>query len=172
MKRDVAARPALGPLSWFPSPMLEARNPARAIFIAWALSIAGSFALAAVGRFIAPHLASPQFPEMPVAALLLLMVVFAPVLETLIMAAVLEILLRLRVPPAAAILLSTLGWAVAHSMQAAAWGLVIWWPFLIFSTLYVVWRQRGYVAALAVPAAAHALQNLLPALLIAFGPKV
>jgi hypothetical protein len=56
---------------------------------------------------------------------------------------------------------------VAHSLAAPAWGLVIWWPFLIFSTLFVVWRQRGFLAGVGVAAAAHALQNLAPALLLA-----
>ena len=50
---------------------------------------------------------------------------------------------------------------------APAWGLVIWWPFLIFSTLFVVWRQRGFFAGVGVAAATHALQNLGPALLLA-----
>jgi membrane protease YdiL (CAAX protease family) len=97
-----------------------------------------------------------------------LLVVFAPFVETLIMAGFLSLLLRF-MSPAAAILTSALGWGVAHSLQAIGWGLVIWWPFLIFSTLYVVWRQRGVWAGLGVAAATHALQNTGPALLVAFG---
>jgi len=46
---------------------------------------------------------------------------------------------------------------------------VIWWPFLIFSTLFVVWRQRGFWTAVAVVATTHALQNLGPGLKVAFG---
>ena len=68
------------------------------------------------------------------ATALFLLVVFAPVVETLIMGGVLLILLRL-VSPAVAVILSSLGWGIAHSMGAPTWGLVIWWPFLIFSTL-------------------------------------
>jgi membrane protease YdiL (CAAX protease family) len=139
--------------------------------VAWLLSITGSLGLAALIRIVAPDLPTPQLPDLPPAVLLFLLVVFAPVVETLIMAAVLELLLRLRVTPAVAVLLSTAGWALAHSLQAAAWGLAIWWPFLIFSTLYVVWRQRSFAAGIAVPIAAHALQNLLPGLLIAFGAE-
>ena len=99
---------------------------------------------------------------------LLLLVVFAPLLETLIMAGFLSLLLRF-MPPAAAILVSAAGWAIAHSLQAVGWGLVIWWPFLIFSTLYVVWRQRGFWAGVGVAATTHALQNLGPGLVVAFG---
>ena len=97
-----------------------------------------------------------------------LLVLFAPLVETLIMGGVLSLLLRIA-NPTAAILLSALGWGVAHSSQALGWGLVIWWPFLIFSTLYVVWRQRGFWVAIGVVTATHALQNLGPSLLVAFG---
>ena len=45
-------------------------------------------------------------------------------------------------------------------------GGVIWWPFLIFSALYVVWRKRSVAWALAIPMAVHALNNLIPALLL------
>ena len=91
---------------------------------------------------------------------------FAPFVETLIMAAVLSLLLRV-VPPTAAVLASAVLWGIAHSLQAPVWGLVIWWPFLIFSTLYVVWRQRGTWTAIGVAATTHALQNLAPALVVA-----
>jgi uncharacterized protein (DUF983 family) len=66
-----------------------------------------------------------------------------------------------------AILISAAAWGAAHSLAAPAWGLVIWWPFLIFSTLFVVWRERGFLAGASVAAAAHALQNLGPAILLA-----
>ena len=99
---------------------------------------------------------------------LFLLVGFAPFVETLIMGAVLLILTAfLRRDVAVAV--SAIGWGAAHSMMAPMWGLVIWWPFLIFSILFVVWRQRSLAMAFLMPMAAHALQNLLPALLIAFG---
>jgi hypothetical protein len=46
---------------------------------------------------------------------------------------------------------------------------VIWWPFLVFSTLFVTWRDRSLWLAFALPMCVHALQNLPPALLIASG---
>ena len=99
---------------------------------------------------------------------LFMLVVFAPFVETLIMGGVISLFLRFTTPTAA-ILLSAVGWGVAHSTQALGWGLVIWWPFLIFSTLYVVWRQRGFWMAVGVVAATHALQNLGPGLMVAYG---
>jgi membrane protease YdiL (CAAX protease family) len=98
----------------------------------------------------------------------LLLFAFAPFVETLIMAALLTVLARF-MSPTFAVLISAALWGIAHSLQAAVWGLVIWWPFVIFSTLYMVWRERSVVAALGVATATHALQNLLPALKIAFG---
>jgi hypothetical protein len=59
---------------------------------------------------------------------------------------------------------------VAHSLQAPAWGLVIWWPFLIFSTVFLVWRERSLLGAFALVSLLHALHNLLPALRLVFAP--
>jgi hypothetical protein len=66
------------------------------------------------------------------------------------------------------VLTSAAGWGGPFA-PAPVWGLVIWWPFLIFSTLFVVWRQRGFWAGVGVAAATHALQNLGPGWTIAFG---
>ena len=87
--------------------------------------------------------------------------------ETLILAAFIT-LLRLVFSPTASVFLSAIGWGIAHSTQASAWGLVVWWPFLIMSMLYVVWRQRSFWNAIAVPAAVHMLQNAGPAYQIAY----
>ena len=154
-------------LKFLPAPLREPHRAWLSILVGWLLSIAGSIALAALSNLVAPTLASPDFPMKGMTAFLLL-VVFAPFIETLIMAGFLSLFLRF-LPPAAAILLSAVGWGIAHSTQALGWGLVIWWPFLIFSTLYVVWRQRGFWAGVGVAALTHALQNLGPGLLVAFG---
>jgi hypothetical protein len=154
-------------LKFLPAPLREPRRAWLAILTGWALSIVGSLLLALLSKTLAPALPSPEFPmQGPVAFLLL--VIFAPFLETLIMAGFLSLFLRF-MPAPAAILLSALGWAAVHSYEALGWGLVIWWPFLIFSTLYVVWRQRGVWAGVGVATATHALQNLGPGLLVAFG---
>jgi hypothetical protein len=154
-------------LRFLPAPLREPRRAWLAIPIGWALSILGSLALAALSKTIAPALPSPEFPVKGLMAFFLL-VVFSPIVETLIMAGFLSMFLRF-MPPAAAILLSAVGWGVAHSLEALGWGLVIWWPFLIFSTLFVVWRQRGFWAGVGVVAATHALQNVGPGWIVAFG---
>jgi membrane protease YdiL (CAAX protease family) len=94
--------------------------------------------------------------------------IFSPVLETMLMAGALSLLLRWLQPWQAAVV-SAIGWGLLHSSLAPLWGLVIWWPFLIFSTLYVTWRPRGWWTAVAIVSAVHILQNTGPAALIALG---
>ena len=166
MSDAVTSRPLVLPV--FPRLMLEPRRALLVIPVAFVLSIAGALALAALWSLIFPAAPQPDFGGVSGAAAIFALVIFAPVLETLIMAGVLALLLRL-LPPVGAVLASAALWGIAHSLLAPTWGLVIWWPFLIFSTLYVVWRQRSLLLALVVPATVHALQNLPPAVLIASG---
>ena len=167
-----SAEPArLSPaLSFLPSAIREPRRPWLAILVGWLTATIPSLLLAYLVSLLFPGLDQPEFKLPPMVALVAI-VVISPLVETLIMAAVMSLLLRF-VPAAVAILLSAAGWAIMHSLQASAWGLVIWWPFLVFSTLYVVWRQRSLALGIAIPATVHALNNLGPALLIAFGVAV
>ena len=155
------------PLKLLPAPLREPRRAWLSILIGWALSIVGSLLLAGLFATYMPQLEGPEFPYKGWIALFAL-VFFAPFFETLIMAGLLWLCERV-MPTAAAVLASAVLWGVFHSTQALGWGLVIWWPFLIFSTLYVVWRQRGFWAGIGVAAATHAMQNLLPGLAVAFG---
>lgn len=153
-------------LRFFPKPVREPRRAWLAIPLAFLLSLAGSLALATAVQSFMPALETPEFPMKGRTALFAL-VVFAPVVETFIMAGFIT-LFRLAMRDDLAVLASAVGWGIAHSLQAAAWGIAIWWPFLIFSTLYVVWRQRGFWVAVLVVSMAHGLQNLGPALTVAY----
>ena len=153
-------------LRFLPAPLREPRRAWLVIPLAWALTFFGSIALAYLFSKATPNLETPTFPMKGWGALFAL-VVFAPFVETLIMAGVITVLRKFLSDPLA-IAASSLGWGVAHSLQALGWGLVIWWPFLIFSTLYVVWRQRGFWVAVLVVTAVHACQNLLPGIAVAF----
>ena len=155
------------PLPFLPSPLFEPRRPLLAIGVGWLTAFLPSMALAAIASQLFPAAPQPQFEVSGLAAILAL-VVFAPVVETLIMAAAL-VVLQLFLRPVHAVLASAAGWGFAHSLIAPTWGLVIWWPFLIFSILFVTWRRRSLLLALAIPAAVHGLQNLLPAMAIASG---
>jgi membrane protease YdiL (CAAX protease family) len=162
VKPSVPGIPRPDLLAILPTGLFRAERPLGYILLAWLLAVLPSLALSALVSSLAPG-QGPKIPEMAPAITLFLLVIFAPALETLIMGAVL-LFLRRFVTPLTAILLSAIGWGVAHSMQAPAWGLVIWWPFLIFSLSFLVWRERSLLLAFAIPAAIHALQNLGPAL--------
>jgi len=155
-----------GPLQYLPLAIRVPKRPLRAILVGWLTAFPLSMALAFLGSLFLPEAARPEFKVDGLAAILAI-VGFAPLVETLIMGTALLVFL-LFLPPAAAIVVSALGWGLAHSLVAPIWGLVIWWPFLVFSTLFVTWRRRSLLLAFLIPALVHALQNLLPALLIAF----
>lgn len=166
----LAATEAVGarsPLRFLPLAIRVPQQPLRAIIVGWLTAFPLSMALAFLGSLLLPEAARPEFKVDGLAAILAL-VAFAPLVETLIMGSVLLVLL-LVLPPAAAVIVSALGWGVAHSLVAPIWGLVIWWPFLVFSTLFVTWRKRSLLLAFLIPALVHALQNLVPALLVAYG---
>ena len=158
------------PLIHLPSAIREPHQPVQALAVTWLTTFIPSILLAFIIGSIAPDVPQPQF-NMTGPSAVFMLAVFAPVLETLIMGTVLIVLLRL-FSPTVAILMSALGWGIAHSWAAPTWGLVIWWPFLIFSTLFVAWRQRSLGAAFVMPMIAHGLHNLPTALLVAYGIKV
>jgi hypothetical protein len=158
------------PLRFLPAAIRVPERPLRAIAIGWLTAFPASIAFAILSALVLPQAQQPEFNASGGLAIFAL-VIFSPVVETLIMGAVLLLLLRL-LSPTWAIVVSAIGWGIAHSTMAPTWGLVIWWPFLIFSTLFVTWRSRSLAMAFGIAMCVHALQNLLPALLIAFGKPV
>ena len=155
-----------GPLSLFPRALREPRRPWLAIPLAWLFCIIPSLGLAYAMQAFAPQLDLPEFPIKGHVAFLAL-AVFAPIVETFILAAFIT-LLRLVFSPTVTVFLSAIGWGLAHSLQASAWGFVVWWPFLIMSMLYLVWRQRSFWLAILIPTAVHMLQNAGPAYQVAY----
>jgi hypothetical protein len=158
------------PLNWLPRAIRQPDNVVQALAVTWLTTFPLSIVLALLIGLVAPDVPQPQF-NMSGALAIFLLAVFAPVVETLIMGAALLVLLRL-FSPTVAILVSALGWGLAHSLQAPTWGLVIWWPFLVLSTLFVAWRQRSLGAAFLMPMVAHGLHNLPTAILVANGINV
>jgi hypothetical protein len=138
-----------------------------ALGVAWATAFLPTLVLGAAVTTVLPDSAMPDIP-IDNQAVFWLVVAAAPLLETVVMGAAL-LLLRLVFSPTVAVMLSAIGWGILHSTAAPAWGLVIWWPFLVFSTLFLTWRSRSLLAALGMAAATHALHNLLPALLLLYG---
>ena len=166
-----SAEPArLSPaLSFLPKPLREPRRPWLALLVAYLLTLIGSLAIAALIGLVVPEAKGPDFAWLKGSGFtaILVLSILSPLFETLILVATTGLLLRF-VRPVYAILLSSLGWAIAHSYQAPIWGFVIWWPFIIFTTLFVVWKQRSRAWGIAMPFLAHLLQNLLPAIMIGY----
>jgi len=161
------------PINYLPRSILEPGQPFRAIGTAWLLTFPVSIFLAMVLAILVPNASQPEFPFTG-ADLFLRLVILAPVLETLIMGGVI-LILQLFLRPTAAVLVTALGAGLAHSFApngVAVWGLVIWWPFLIFSTLFVTWRHRSLLAAFGMAAFAHGLHNLPTAALIVSGVNI
>ena len=155
------------PVSFFPKALREPRRPLLTLAIAWATAFLPSIPLGAAVTALLPKTAFPEFPTVDWSFFVLL-VVAGPLLETLLMGGAL-LLLRLFLTPTHAVLVSALGWGILHSTAALAWGLVIWWPFLVFSTVFLTWQKRSFPAAIGMAAAAHGLHNLLPALMLVLG---
>ncbi|GAA4719330.1 hypothetical protein H9L13_08395 [Sphingomonas lutea] len=168
MSQAVTAAPFReGPLSFFPKLLREPGRAWLVVPVAWLLCIVPSLGLAYLVSSVAPQLDLPEFPIKGHVGFLAL-AVFAPVVETLILAAIVTVL-RLFLSPTLTVFVSAAGWGLAHSLEASAWGLVVWWPFLIMSMLYLVWRERSIWLALAIPAAVHMMQNAGPAYQVAYG---
>nr|WP_277998439.1 CPBP family glutamic-type intramembrane protease [Sphingomonas liriopis] len=161
-------RAGRGPLAILPDLLFRDRQAWLAIVVGWLLTITGSTLLGFVLAHLAPAAPGPDLGDVSAPVKLVLVALFSPIVETLLMAAILAVLLRF-VAGWQAVIASAAIWGVLHSLATPLWGAVIWWPFLIFSTLYVTWRPRGFWPAVVVVALVHILQNLFPALLIVTG---
>lgn len=170
---SLAAPQAVGsdsPLRFLPRAIRVPERPFLAIAVAWLTAFPISIVLALLASRLFPDAGHPDFKGGP-GLIFFAVVIFSPVVETLIMGTVLLVLLRF-LPEWVAIIVSAIGWGIAHSMLSPTWGMAVWWPFLILSTLFVAWRKRSLFLAFLLPICAHALQNLLPGLLIAAGVSV
>ena len=159
-------------LSWIPAFLFRTDPvPARYVAKAWALMIAPSLVLSFVVGNLLPQAGQPDFNVEAVGpgTTALLLVLFAPVVETLILLPIVLFLQRLFGAGPAAVGAAIL-WGIAHSLQASAWGLIVWWPFLVMSIALMTWRERGLWRAVGLVMIVHALQNAFGAvLLLGFG---
>jgi hypothetical protein len=138
----------------------------RAGLISLVPSLFIAFFLALVG--IGNEETMPQFdqaiePAVQFAGL----VIISPVLETLLLAFGLWLLSFITKHPLRQAIGSCVSWAVLHSLLASIWGLVIVWPFFVFSCAYLAWRRRSRWHAMGVACGIHMFQNLLPGILVA-----
>jgi hypothetical protein len=162
-------RPRL--LAFLPGFLFRAEGSRLAYVLkAWALVLLPSLLLSLT---VSQSIPSAKPPELPISGpvMIALITLAGPFVETLIMAALLLVLRRF-VGMGPAVLLSAIGWGLAHSWGAPTWGLVAWWPFLIFSTPFLVWRERGSWTAILIVTAIHVLQNSFAVALLLLGPRL
>ncbi len=149
------------PISLHPLPafLANTRQPVLAYILkAWLLVFLPSVALSVAISLLVQQPAGPEFQATGL-KLFLLVALFAPVAETLLMIPPLLLLERLA-GARLAIVGSAILWGLLHSLSAPLWGLIAWWPFLILSAIMLVWRrERGLIAATLVVTAVHSLQN-------------
>ena len=139
--------------------------PLAYILKGYLLALLPSLALS----MLAGSVASPtaEIPDIPVqgSTSLLLLIVVGPLLETLILLAMV-LGFRRFLGTGPTVLLCSLLWAIGHSLAAPIWGLVVWWPFLLFSIAILTWRERGLLQTVAVVTTIHGLQNATAGLLM------
>lgn len=145
-------------LGFLPRFLFDTNQPEVAYVVkAWLLTLLPSMVIAGLVATAFKDAPSPDFGGTgPVVFAML--VLFAPVVETFLMVPPILILNRF-FGPMPAVIGSALLWAGLHSSAVPTWGLVIWWPFLIFSTIIVVWRERDLAKAMVLVIAVHAMQN-------------
>ena len=150
------SRPAY--LTWLPRFLFDTDTiPERYIGKAWLVVLLPSLALSALVNLVAPEGSHATIHIYGLVSVVLVIVV-GPILETVLMIPPLLGLNRL-FGPGVAVLGSALLWGAVHSLSAAAWGFVAWWPFLILSIALLTWRRAGLGRAILVVFAIHALQN-------------
>jgi hypothetical protein len=114
---------------------------------------------------IADEGSGPDF-EGPALVVLPLVLIAGPAIETLLLAFTLWLLSFFAKRKVVLALVSALIWAGLHSLAAPAWGLVVFWPFFVFSCSYLAWRERSWGRAVWVTFCIHVFQNVLPGIAI------
>jgi hypothetical protein len=128
-------------------------------------SIAIGMVLAATG--VVNEKTGPSFEGGPWLLVLASVWFIGPALETLLMSLILWVLSFFTRRMVLLAVMSALIWAVLHSLAAPVWGLVIFWPFFIFSCSYLAWRQKAWWRAVWVTCCVHMFQNFIPGIVIA-----
>lgn len=132
--------------------------------IAGLVSLVGSMVLAgsadAIARGVGIAQPAEGMPEWSIGWVDLAgLVVFAPIVETLLLSALLWALSRVIASPVRIAAVSALLWGGLHGAVAPMWFFGTVWAFFVFSYAYLAWRPRSYRHAFVAAALPHAMQN-------------
>ncbi|MGQ3054784.1 MAG: hypothetical protein ACT6S0_23600 [Roseateles sp.] len=94
------------------------------------------------------------------------MVVFAPLVETLLLAGLLALLSRMSRRPVFVAAASSVLWGCLHGSFGLLWLVGTFWSFYIFSCSYLAWRAQAWWKAYVAAALPHAVLNLTAFLLL------
>ena len=87
-------------------------------------------------------------------------VIFAPVVETYLLALILRGLLKATTRPLLAATASAVVWGAFHGLFAPLWFFGSVWSFFVFSCAFIGWQERSFKQAYIAAAVPHALINL------------
>lgn len=93
-------------------------------------------------------------------------VVLAPVVETLLLAALLRVLSSTSLRPETSAGVSAVLWGTFHGLFGALWFFGTAWSFFVFSCGYIAWRRPSFGHAFLAAAVPHALVNSVVILLL------
>ena len=159
MRAPAARGPLLGRLPEFL--FRSDRHKLAYVLQAWLLALVPSIALssllAATTTTLGAEVRGPDI-EVHTPVLLAALVFIGPLLESIVMGGALLLLDRW-FGASRAVLASAVLWGLLHSAVSPLWGLVVWWPFLIFSIVFLTWRGSGFWLGVAMATAVHGLQN-------------
>ncbi|MCQ8184587.1 hypothetical protein [Parvularcula maris] len=102
--------------------------------------------------------------ELPVWANVGGVVLFAPVVETLMMAIGFALMSLVRVPPGWQIAAQTVAWGILHGSIAAAWGIAPTWIFFVLSVIWIGQRPASWWKSFFAVTLVHMLNNALAAI--------
>lgn len=111
----------------------------------------------------------PDFSKYGPVALLFLLCVVAPLVETGMMLLIFGVFRWFTKREEILVALSAFVWALLHSTSHRLSGLGVFWPFFLFSICYLNWEKRSRSHGFLMTAAFHALHNLFLASLLLLG---
>lgn len=160
-------------LSWTQN---EHHNIATYILKTVGLTLIGALLIGVGVSALMPDATQPDVGDVTVQPWLVFfgVVVLSPILETLMMWPIIAGL-RWALRGKSVYLIAVLSagvWAGMHSLAAPIWGLVIFWPFVMFSLSFLNWQKRSIWLALGITMACHALHNSVPFLAMLAAPEV
>jgi len=141
-------------------------NKFKYIFIAYLTSFLPSIVISLlINPFIGDS--GPKFSGTSF-HMLFSLIIFAPLAETLLMWLIIYLLSFTKLKTSGIVLISATIWAILHSLSSPMWGLVVLWPFTVFSISFMNWKKVSITHAICITTAIHALQKFYPSSINSF----